>query len=57
MSQSYDHHAEDYEDYEGYPDGRDLYDAYMEMTMQPSFDEQMDAIEKPFIDKDTLVIE
>ena len=45
MSQYHDHHAEDYEDYEGSPDGRDLYDAYVERTMKPSLDEQMDSPE------------
>lgn len=30
MTQFHDHHAEDYEDYEGSPDGKDLYDAHME---------------------------
>ena len=45
MSQSYDHHAEDYEDYEGYPDGKDLYDSYIETTMTPSLDEQMNSPE------------
>jgi hypothetical protein len=41
MVQFSDHHADDYEPYEGYPDGKDLYDAHVEMTMNPSIDEQM----------------
>lgn len=45
MTQFHDHHAEDYEDYEGSPDGRDLYDAYVEATMKPSLDEQMETPE------------
>jgi len=45
MAQFSDHHADDYEPYEGYPDGKDLYDAHMEMTMKPSLDEQMETPE------------
>jgi len=45
MSQFSDHHADDYEPYEGHPDGKDLYDAHMEMKMIPSLDEQMSSPE------------
>jgi hypothetical protein len=45
MVQFSDHHADDYEPYEGHPDGRDLYDAHIEATMHPSLDEQMSAPE------------
>lgn len=45
MMQHYDHHAEDYEPYEGYPDGKDLWEAHVEATMKPSLDEQMETPE------------
>lgn len=45
MSQFSDHHADDYESYEGHPDGKDLYDTHMEMNMVPSLDEQMSSPE------------
>jgi response regulator RpfG family c-di-GMP phosphodiesterase len=45
MVQFSDHHADDYEPYEGHPDGKDLYDSYVEMTMKPTLDEQMNSPE------------
>ena len=32
MVQHSDHHADDYEPYEGHPDGKDLYESYIEST-------------------------
>ncbi len=32
MAQFSDHHADDYEPYEGHPDGKDLYESYIEST-------------------------
>jgi hypothetical protein len=45
MVQFSDHHADDYEPYEGHPDGKDLFDAYVERTMHPTLDEQAETPE------------